>query len=199
MRVGPAVGPERTKNWNSILLKLLHTENTMTKWMSTLLMCMMLTSVLPAQQQKDDKHAYDQAGKKLEALLNAAQIPYNRLDDSNYVGVITVEQNESERFHLQLNYLGDDPNNAQYQIVQIYFVLGQIPKGAQWPPALIKQINKWNADLITGRIIALDNVIVYTSNEWLSRLDADTLGLDAALGHYTANDLRKEVAPYLKQ
>ena len=34
---------------------------------------------------------------------------------------------------------------------------------------------------------------------WLYRTDADPLAQDAVLGHYVSKDLRKDVAPYLKQ
>jgi hypothetical protein len=37
------------------------------------------------------------------------------------------------------------------------------------------------------------------SSSWLARTDAETLAQDAVLGHYVSQDLRKEIAPYLKQ
>jgi hypothetical protein len=54
-------------------------------------------------------------------------------------------------------------------------------------------------DDYVDRVIAVGNVIMYTSSSWLARTNADTLALDAALGHYASQDLRKEIAPYLKQ
>jgi hypothetical protein len=164
------------------------------------LVCIVLgaASVAMAQQQGQAQQT-PQAGKKLEALFNAAEMPFTKSEEGNYIAVISVDQNESERFHVGLNSLGNDPNDEKYQIIRMYFLIGQIPKGASFSPALIKQINQWNANLTMGRVIAVGSVIMYTSSSWLARTDADTLALDAALGHYASQDLRKEVAPYLKQ
>lgn len=140
-----------------------------------------------------------QAAAKLEAILNKAQIPFNKTEGGTYISVISVDQNESERFHIELGYLGNDPNDARYQIVQMYFLLAQIGKGASFPPALLKQMNQWNADLTMGKVIVSGNVMLYTSSAWLARTDAESLALDATLGHYSSQDLRKEIAPYLKQ
>jgi len=138
------------------------------------------------------------AGTKLEAILNTAQMPFNKMEDGSYVAVISVDQNESERFHISLSYLGNDPNDALFRIVQMYFLLGQIPKGSSFPPALIKQINQWNSELTMGKVVAVGSVILYTASSWLVRTDAESIAVDATLGHYSSKDLRKEVAPYLK-
>lgn len=152
-----------------------------------------------AAQTKNQSQQPQAAGKKLEALLNTAEIPFSKSEEGSYVAVISIDQNESERFHLSLSSLGNDPNDERYQIIQMYFLLGQIPKGSTFPPALIKQINTWNANLTIGKVVAVGNVIIYTSTSWLATTDADTLSLDATLGHYSSQDLRKEIAPYLKQ
>ena len=171
----------------------------MKKLMATVLAVAVLISLSPARAQNEGQHQSQQPSKKLEAMLNAAEIPFNKSEEGSYVAVITVGENESERFHIQLNYLGNDPNNERYQVIQMYFLLGQIPKGASFPPALVKQINVWNSNLTMGRVVAFSQVVLYTSSSWLAKTDADTLGLDAALGHFASQDLRKEIAPYLKQ
>lgn len=156
-------------------------------------------SAVKAETRNQQPAAQSQsAGTKLEAILNAAQMPFNKMEDGSYVAVISVDQNESERFHISLNHLGNDPNDAQLQIVQMYFLLGQIPKGSSFPPALIKQINQWNSELTMGKVFAVGNVIVYATSSWLLKTDAESLSVDATLGHYSSQDLRREVAPYLK-
>ena len=138
------------------------------------------------------------ASKKIEALFKAAEIPYTSSEEGSYVAVITVEEGESDRFHVCLSTLGNDPNNDKLQIVQLYFLLGALPKDTPVPVALTKQIAEWNANLTMGKIVVISNAILYTNSEWLSRTDADSLAQDAVLGHYVSKDLRKEVAPYLK-
>jgi hypothetical protein len=171
----------------------------MRKLIAVLTTLFVLTSLVSAQTQKETPSQFQQSSKKLDAMLNAAEIPFNKSEEGSYVAVISMSQSESERFHIQLNYLGNDPNNEKYQVIQIYFLLGQIPKGTSFPPALIKQINQWNSNLTMGRVIAFDTVVMYTSSSWLAKTDADTLAMDAVLGHYASQDLRKEIAPYLKQ
>jgi len=174
----------------------------MRKILALTLVYAVLASVLPATAQKKDQQAPPQsqsANTKLEAMLNTAQMPFNKMEDGTYVVVVSVDQNESERFHMTLSYLGNDPNDERYQIVQMYFLLGQIAKGATFPPALIKQMNQWNSQLTMGKVFAVSNVIIYGTSAWLAKSDADSLALDATLGHYSSQDLRKEVAPYLKQ
>jgi hypothetical protein len=171
----------------------------MRKMIAVALVYAVLGSVLQAVAQGQKQPQPQQAGKKLEAMFNAAEIPFTKPEEGRYIAVISVDQNESERFHVGLSSLGNDPNNERYQIIQMYFLLGQVSKGASFPPALIKQINEWNSNLTMGRVIAVGNVIMYTSSSWLSKTDADTLVLDATLGHYASQDLRKEIAPYLKQ
>lgn len=151
------------------------------------------------QNQPQQRPQNQQATAKLEAILNKAQIPFTKTPDGTYVAVISVDQNESERFHIDLVYLGNDPNDARYQLVQMYFLLAQLEKGASFPPALLKQVNQWNANLTVGKILVYGNVMVYNSTSWLERTDAEYLALDATLGHYSSQDLRKEIAPYLKQ
>ena len=157
-----------------------------------------LASILPAAAQQNQQQP-QQAGKKLEALLNAAELPFNKSEEGIYIAVISIDQTESERFRVGLSNLGNDPNNEKLQIIQMYFMLGQIPKGASFPPALIKQMNQWNANLTMGKVVAIGNLVWYASASWLSHTDAETLAIDATLGHYVSQDLRKEIAPYLKQ
>ncbi|MFL6388743.1 MAG: hypothetical protein ACJ71U_14765 [Terriglobales bacterium] len=163
------------------------------------LVCALLGPVSIAAQKDGQPQQPPQAGKKLEALFNTAEMPFTKSEEGTYIAVISVDQNESERFHVGLSYLGNEPNDERYQIIRMYFLLAQVPKGASFAPALIKQINEWNVNLTMGRVIAVGNVIMYTSSSWLARTNADTLALDAALGHYASQDLRKEIAPYLKQ
>jgi len=162
-----------------------------------------LGSSLPSgaqQSQGAEKQSQAQpSGKKLEALFTAAEMPFTKTEDGRYIAVITVENNESERFYVYLSALGDDVNNEKLQIITMDFLLGQLPKGTNPSTALIKQIAQWNANLTFGKVVVYGNAIVYTNSTWLARSDADTLALDAALGHYASQDLRKEVAPYLKQ
>lgn len=171
----------------------------MRKMISLALICAVLGSIPVAEGQNQTPQQPPQAGKKLEALFNAAEMPFTKSEEGSYIAVITVEQNESERFNVGLSSLGNDPNDERYQIVRMYFFLGQIPKGTSFTPALIKQINQWNVNLTMGRVLAVGNTVLYTSSSWLARTDANTLALDAALGHYASVDLRKELTPYLKQ
>ena len=163
----------------------------------------LLGSTLPADaQQAQDAQKQAQAqpsGKKLEALFTAAEMPFTKTEDGRYIAVITVENNESERFYVYLSALGDNVNNEKLQIVTMDFLLGQLPKGSSPSNALIKQIAQWNANLTLGKVVIYGNTVVYTNSTWLARTDAETLALDATLGHYMSQDLRKEVAPYLKQ
>jgi len=148
--------------------------------------------------QQGGQRPTSEAGRKLEAMLYVLQVPFQRSGENGYVAVISVGQNESERFFIQLGAVGGDPNNERLQIIQMYFLLGQIPQGAAFPPQLIKKINQWNSSLPMGRVIAADNTITYSNSAWLSKTDADTLGLDATFGHYASRDLRREVELYLK-
>jgi len=155
----------------------------------------LLGSILPAAVQEQRQ----QPGKKLEALFTTAEIPFTKPEEGRYVAVITVEEGESDRFHVYLSALGNDPDDEKLQVIRIYFLLGQLPKDTPVPTALTKQIAQWNANLTLGKVVVIGDAILYTSSSWLSRTDAETLALDAALGHYASKDLRKEVAPYLKQ
>ena len=125
-------------------------------------------------------------------------MPFTKHEEGAYTAVITVED-ESERFEVYLTALGKDPNDEKLQVVQMYFVLGRVAKGSQIPPALVKQIGVWNADLTLGKVIAIEGSILYTTSSWFSHTDAESLSLDAVMGHITSKDLRKEVTPYLKQ
>jgi len=156
--------------------------------------CALLGSTLLAAQTQSSA-----SSKKIEALFKAAEIPFTSSEEGSYVAVITVEEGQSDRFHVYSSSLGSDPNNEKLQIVQLYFLLGVLPKGSPVPIALTKQIAEWNANLTMGKIVVISNAVLYTSSEWLSRTDADTLAQDAVLAHYVSKDLRKEVAPYLKQ
>lgn len=166
----------------------------MSKILVVALGCAVMGSTFLAAQAQSSS-----SSKKIEALFKTAEIPYTSSEEGSYVAVITVEEGESDRFHVYLSTLGNDPNNEKLQIVQLYFLLGALPKGAPVPAALTKQIAEWNANLTMGKIVVISNAVLYTSSEWLSRTDADTLAQDAVLAHYVSKDLRKEVAPYLKQ
>jgi hypothetical protein len=155
--------------------------------------CVLLGSTLLAAQKQPQA-----SGKKIEALFKTAQIPFTSSEEGRYVAVITVEEGESDRFHVYLASIGNDPNDEKLQIVQLYFLLGQLPKATQTPIALTKQIAEWNANLSVGKVVVISNAILYSSSSWLSRTDADALAQDAVLGHYLSKDLRKEIAPYLK-
>jgi len=157
------------------------------------LSCALLASTLLAAQQQPQV-----SGKKIEALFKAAEIPFTSSEEGSYVAVITVEEGESDRFHVYLTSIGNDPNDEKLQIVQLYFLLGLLPKDTQTPIALTKQIAEWNGNLSIGKVVVIGSAILYTSSSWLSRTDADALAQDAVLGHYVSKDLRKEVAPYLK-
>jgi hypothetical protein len=157
------------------------------------LCCALLGSTLLAAQKQSPA-----SGKKIEALFKAAEIPFTSSEEGSYVAVITVEEGESDRFHVYLSTIGNDPNAEKLQVVQLYFLLGLLPKDTPVPVALTKQITEWNANLTVGKVVVIGNAILYTSSSWLSRTDADALAQDAALGHYLSKDLRKEIAPYLK-
>jgi hypothetical protein len=157
------------------------------------LCCALLGSSLLAAQKQSPA-----SGKKIEALFKAAEIPFTSSEEGSYVAVITVEEGESDRFHVYLSTIGNDPNDEKLQVVQLYFLLGALPKDAPVPIALTKQIAEWNANLTVGKVVVIGSAILYTSSSWLSRTDADGLAQDAVLGHYLSKSLRKEVAPYLK-
>lgn len=157
------------------------------------LSCALLGSTLLAAQKQPQA-----SSKKIEALFKAAEIPFTSSEEGSYVAVITVEEGESDRFHVYVTAIGSDPNNEKLQVVQLYFLLGQLPKGTPVPVALTKQIAEWNSNLTLGKVVVIGSAILYTSSSWLSRTDADGLAQDAVLGHYLSKDLRKEIAPYLK-
>jgi hypothetical protein len=158
-------------------------------------MCALCGPGIPASAQPQTQTR----GAKLEALFTAAQMPFVKTEEGSYVAVITVDEGESDRFHVYQTAIGNDPNDEQLQVVHLYFLLGQLPKDAPVPIALIKQIVEWNAGLTMGKVVILDNTIVYTSSSWLSKTDADSLSLDALVGHYASKKLRKDIEPYLKQ
>jgi hypothetical protein len=170
----------------------------MRKLAAIVVMFAFLGTISPATAQKAAPPKQS-AGARLEALLNAAEIPFNRPEEGRYMAVISLDKNESEKFHIYLSHLGDNADEERLQFYQMFFLLGQLPKGASFPPALIKQINEWNTNLTMGRVIATGGVVMYTSTGWLSRADAESLAQDAVIGHYASEDLRKSVAPYLKQ
>jgi hypothetical protein len=168
-------------------------EKNMRKVAVVALGCALLGSTLLAAQKQPQA-----SGKKIEALFKTAEIPFTSSEEGSYVAVITVEEGESDRFHVYLSAIGNNPNDEKLQVVQLYFLLGQLPKGTQTPIALTKQIAEWNANLTVGKVVVIGNTILYSSSSWLSRTDADALAQDAVLGHYLSKDLRKEIAPYLK-
>ena len=155
--------------------------------------CALLGSALLAAQEQPQA-----SGKKIEALFKTAEIPFTSSEEGSYVAVITVEEGESDRFRVYLSAIGNDPNDEKFQVVQLYFLLGLLPKDTPVPIALTKQIAEWNANLTVGKVVVISSAILYTSSSWLSHTDADALAQDAVLGHYLSKDLRKEIAPYLK-
>jgi hypothetical protein len=169
-------------------------ENNMRKVAVVALGFALLGSTLLAAQKQSQA-----SGKKIEALFKTAEIPFTSSEEGVYVAVITVEEGESDRFHVYLSAIGNDPNDERLQVVQLYFLLSQLPKDTPVPIALTKQIAEWNANLTVGKVVVIGSAILYTSSSWLSRTDADALARDAVLGHYLSKDLRKEIAPYLKQ
>src|ERR1700739_2368462 len=92
------------------------------------LCCALLGSSLLAAQKQSPA-----SGKKIETLFKAAEIPFTSSEEGSYVAVITVEEGESDRFHVYLSSLGNDPNNEKLQIVQLYFLLGALPKASPVP------------------------------------------------------------------
>jgi hypothetical protein len=139
------------------------------------------------------------AGAKLEAIFTGAEMPFVKLKDDHYKAVVSIDQNESDRFQVFLETIGNNPNDEQLQVMQIVFFLGAIQEGRSAPTALIKQINEWNGTLARGSVFISGSAIVYQSSAWLSKSDPTTLMNDALVGHFTSQQLRKEIEPYLKQ
>lgn len=159
------------------------------KKMTAAILFAMLAATLPASAQ---------ASKTIEALFTAAEFPFTKVEEGKYYAVVTVEQ-ESERFELIQDTLGNDPKEAKLQFIMLYFNLGALPKGAQLSAPLAKQITVWNTNLTMGKVVVYDNTLWYTSFLWLDRTDAETLAKEAVIGHFNSVNLRKELAPYLKQ
>ena len=157
-----------------------------------------LGAVKPASAQKAAPPA-ETAMQKLEKLLKDAEMPFTKREDNSYVAVITMDDNDSERFEIFMTNLGEDQNDPKWQTLQMYFLLGRLPKDATVPAALKKEIDKWNGNLTMGKVVVVDNVILYTTSSWLVFTGAELLVRDAVMGHMTAKGLRKEVGPYLKQ
>jgi hypothetical protein len=168
-------------------------EKNMRKLPVVLLGCALLGSTFLGAQKQPQA-----SSKKIETLFKTAEIPFTSSEEGSYVAVITVEEGESDRFHVYVSTIGNNPNDEKLQVVQLYFLLGQLPKDTPAHIALTKQINEWNANLTVGKVVVIGSAILYTSSSWLSRTDADGLAQDAVLGHYLSKDLRKEIAPYLK-
>ena len=139
------------------------------------------------------------ASAKLETIFQAAEMPFVKLGADHYKAVVSIDTNESDSFQVFLQTIGNDPNDVDLQIMQMVFFLGELPKGAAPPNALVKQINEWNSNLSRGSVFILEGVILYQSSAWLSKSDATTLTNDALVGHFTSQKLRKEVELYLKQ
>ncbi len=135
----------------------------------------------------------------LESLFKADQLPFVKIADAHYAAVITADNGESDRFQVFLSNVGNDATDETLQVMQIVFYLGEIPKGASAPVALIKQMNEWNGNLSRGSVFIVGQSVIYQSSGWLSKSDAASLAIDALIGHYSAVKLRKEVEPYLKQ
>jgi hypothetical protein len=136
---------------------------------------------------------------RLESLFKASEMPFVKIADSHYAAVVTTDDGVSDRFHVFLSTIGNDPNDEDMQVVQIVFYLGEIPQGSSAPIALIKQINEWNSSLSRGSVFIVGQSVAYQSSGWLFKSDPKSLELDALVGHYSAVSLRKEVEPYLKQ
>jgi hypothetical protein len=141
---------------------------------------------------------FAQTAKTLEALFTAAEFPFTKVQEGRYYAVVTVEQ-ESERFQVMQDTLGNDPKEAKLQFIMLYFNLGALPKGSQLSAPLAKQITVWNTNLTMGKVVVYDNTLWYTTFLWLERTDAETLAKEAVIGHFNSVNLRKELAPYLKQ
>jgi len=139
-----------------------------------------------------------QAAKTIEGLFTAAEMPFTKIEEGKYYAVVTVDQ-ESERFQVIEDSLGNDPKDVKFQFIRLYFSLGTLPKGTQLSAPLAKQINVWNGNLTTGKVIVFESNVWYTSFLWLDRVDAETLDKEAVIGHFNCHSLRKELAPYLKQ
>jgi hypothetical protein len=139
------------------------------------------------------------AGSKLEAIFKGAEMPFVKLGDDHYKAVLSIDDNESDRFQVFLQTIGNNPNDDTLQVMQMVFFLGALPKGTATPTALIKQINEWNGSLSRGSVFVLDSVVIYQSSAWLSKSDPTTLVNDALVGHFTSQKLRKEIEPYIKQ
>jgi hypothetical protein len=139
------------------------------------------------------------AGAKLEAIFKGAEMPFVKLGDDHYKAVVSIYDNESDRFQVFLQTIGNNPNDDALQVMQMVFFLGTLPKETTTPTALIRQINEWNGSLSRGSVFVLDSAVVYQSSAWLSKSDPSTLINDALVGHFTSQKLRKEIEPYLKQ
>jgi len=136
---------------------------------------------------------------RLESLFKAGQMPFVKIGDSHYAAVVTTDDGVSDRFHVFLSTIGNDPNDEALQVIQMVFYLGEIPKGATAPVALIKKMNEWNGTLSRGSVFIVGQSVIYQSSGWLFKSDSGSLELDALVGHFSAVSLRKEVEPYLKQ
>lgn len=136
---------------------------------------------------------------KLEAIFKSAEVPYVKVEDDHYKADVTIDEGETDQVQIFLQTLGDDPHNKSYEVMQIYFYLGEVPEGSKPSPALLKQLNEWNQKLVRGTVFIDDNVITYGSSLWTSTLDEDAFIKDTVLGHYASKALRKEIEPYLKQ
>jgi hypothetical protein len=139
------------------------------------------------------------AGAKLETIFKGAEMPFVKLGDDHYKAVLSIDDNESDRFQVFLQTIGNNPNDDALQVMQMVFFLGALPQGTTTPTALIKQINEWNGTLSRGSVFVLDSAVVYQSSAWLSKSDPATLVNDALVGHFTSQKLRKEIEPYIKQ
>lgn len=172
-----------------------------------LVVCMAFMPCLRSSAQKPAPSAADKpsvadkpsAADKLESIFKGAEIPYVKLAADHFKVAVTLENNESAQFQVFLQTLGDDPNDPDLQLMQVVFLLGELPKGTTPPAALFKKINDWNNRLSRGSVVMDEGVIIYQSSAWIAKTDAQSLLNDASLGHYSSQTIRKELAPYLKQ
>jgi hypothetical protein len=135
---------------------------------------------------------------RLESLFKADEMPFVKIGDSHYAAVVTDDDGVSDRFHVFLSTVGNDPNDESLQVIQMLFYLGEIPKGSTAPVALVKQMNEWNGSLSRGSVFIVGQSVIYQCSGWLFKTDASSLEIDALIGHVSAVNLRKAVEPYLK-
>jgi hypothetical protein len=56
---------------------------------------------------------------RLESLFKAGQMPFVKIGDSHYAAVVTTDDGVSDRFHVFLSTIGNDPNDEALQVIQM--------------------------------------------------------------------------------